>query len=220
MSDHKKGGTWAPRRPVRIWPGPSALSSLMRRSWKWKRRKWFWNWQLDQEHFKREISSCAHDAGRACIIDTLYNGRFDDKRHYLFPSCAVFSAHKRRALLCKESAYGFRLLGGVLMSVHLGFHWSITPSIWTMKTEAKRNSLGRKEHHERKNVWKCTWLGGKAEIRQFRLQDLWLRVNELSHCLFEDFILKFMWIFRKRVKVNDIWVRCLPARTSPLFPMM
>ncbi len=41
---------------------------------------------------------------------------------------------------------------GVLMSVHLGFHWSIAPSIWTMKTEAKRNSLGRKEHHERKNV--------------------------------------------------------------------
>lgn len=81
--------------------------------------------QLDQEHFEREISSCAHDAGRACILDTLYNGRFDDKRHYPFPPCAVFSAHKRRALLCKESAYGFRLLGGVLMSVHLGFHWSM-----------------------------------------------------------------------------------------------
>ena len=67
--------------------------------------------QLDQEHFEREISSCAHDAGRACILDTLYNGRFDDKRHYPFPPCAVFSAHKRRALLCKEPAYGFRLLG-------------------------------------------------------------------------------------------------------------
>lgn len=49
--------------------------------------------------------------GQETAVNTLCNGRFNDKRYFPVPSCAVFSAHKRRPLFCEEPAYDFGILG-------------------------------------------------------------------------------------------------------------